>query len=166
VAISFWSMVISFSSGIVGRYFYVQVVKQRSELDSELKAYDQTLRQHQIQLAPRNPEFFDHLKAQVLAAAGAYNLGQVSFQLPRVLYYSFFGDLSLSWRLGNIRPKLEWQTRWVLRRYAVTQRRILYLEQFRKVMGYWHTFHMPFAVFMYVVAVIHVAAALLLSVPD
>jgi hypothetical protein len=166
VAISFWSMVVSFSSGIVGRYFYMQVVKQRTELDGEVKMCDNLLKQHQMAVAPRNPEVFEHLKAQALATAGAYNMGGVSFQLPRIIYYSFFGDLALRMRLGAIRPKVHRETREVLKHYAVSQRRILYLEQFRKVMGYWHAFHAPFAVFMYVVAVIHVAAALLLSVPD
>jgi hypothetical protein len=165
VAISFWSMVVSFTSGIVGRYFYMQINKQLSELDRELKAYDSVLKQHQMAVAPRNPEIFEHLKAQVLATAGAYNMGAVGLQLPRTLYYSLFGDLALAWRLGSIRPKVASETRAVLKHYAVTARRILYLDQFRRIMGYWHAFHMPFAVFMYVVAAIHVAAALLLSVP-
>jgi hypothetical protein len=166
VAVSFWSMVVSFSSGIVGRYFYMQIVKQKSELDQEARGYDHVLKQHQLAVAPKNPEIFEHLKAQALATAGAYNLSGMTFQLPRIMYYSFFGDLALSWRLGSIRPKVDPATRLVLKRYAVTQRRSLYLENFRKIMGYWHAFHSPFAIFMYVVAVIHVAAALLLSVPD
>lgn len=165
VAVSFWSMVVSFSSGIVGRYFYMQVNKQRSELERELRAFDHVLKQHQMALAPQNPQIFDHLKTQVLATAGAYNLGAIGLQLPRVLYYSFFGDLALAWRLSSVRPKVGHETRAVLKGYALTARRILYLDQFRRIMGYWHAFHMPFAVFMYVVAVIHVATALLLSVP-
>ena len=46
--------------------------------------------------------------------------------------------------------------------YAVARRRLTYLEQSRKLMGYWHAFHVPFAIFMYVVAGIHIVSELIL----
>ncbi|MGK5087180.1 hypothetical protein WDW86_06445, partial [Bdellovibrionota bacterium FG-2] len=74
------------------------------------------------------------------------------------------GDLRLRLGSKSIPAEISGVTREALIQYAVTRRRVLYLEQFRKVMGYWHTFHMPFAVFMYLVGAIHIATALLLHV--
>jgi hypothetical protein len=34
------------------------------------------------------------------------------------------------------------------------------LEPFRKMLGYWHSFHLPFALFMYIAAIIHIISAL------
>jgi cytochrome b561 len=46
----------------------------------------------------------------------------------------------------------------------MAKRRIAFLEPFRRMLGYWHSFHLPFAFFMYVAAVIHIAAALMFGI--
>jgi hypothetical protein len=48
--------------------------------------------------------------------------------------------------------------------YAKVVRQISFLEPFRRFMGYWHTFHLPFAIFMYVIAIIHIITALIFKV--
>ena len=76
----------------------------------------------------------------------------------------FVGDLKFA--VGHLTVPAGWPevSSFFLREYAVVKRRALFLESFQKLMGYWHAFHFPFAIFMYVVAVIHVAAALILGV--
>ena len=45
--------------------------------------------------------------------------------------------------------------------YAIIKRKIHFSEHFRRLLGYWHSFHLPFAFFMYFVAIIHIAVALI-----
>jgi len=163
VAISFWSMVISFTSGIVGRYFYVQIVSQKGDLERQLAGQDNFMKRS---LGPRaDLAKFEETKQLAVRLSGARPEGEVTFfSVMVVVTRSLIGDLRLRFSRDPRLVALPAPIHYQLNQYAVTQRRIVYLESFRRVMGYWHSFHMPFAVFMYVVAVIHIVSALLFKV--
>jgi hypothetical protein len=179
VAISFWCMVISFLSGIVGRYFYLQLGNRKHTLERKAKIWEARVRLAEI---GQPPEIAQLALARVLFTAGAVQLagtgapfllaraasGADGVSIPASVLNSIRGDLRL--RLGFLGIGLALPSgvsrdlRRALVHYAVTCRRLLYLGQFRKIMGYWHAFHMPFAVFMYVVAIIHIISELVLAV--
>ena len=162
VAISFWSMVVSFSSGIVGRYFYVQINSQKGDLERELKQKEDFFKRS---MNPNHLPRLEEAKRYALQIAGAYGQEDLHFfPVMATVGRSLVGDLRLRFSKDPRLSSLPRAIHLELNRYAITHRRILYLESFRKVMGYWHSFHMPFAVFMYVVAVIHIATALLFKV--
>ncbi len=52
-------------------------------------------------------------------------------------------------------------TKYCLKEFAVNTRRARTLEPFQKLMGYWHAFHFPFAIFMYIAAAIHIISSLI-----
>ncbi len=166
VAISFWSMVISFSSGIIGRYFYMQLVRKETDLEHEAESIEMSLnsvlKDSKIKVTP---EQLTETKAAVLKLAGvrAFDV-HTSLPILRSIWHSMTGDILLRTRLiataGNFPPSQLHK----LRQFALLKRRIVYWEEFRRIMGYWHSFHSPFAIFMYVVAVIHIATALLFRV--
>lgn len=161
VAISFWSMVVSFSSGVIGRYFYMQLARQKTELQKDADSDEKILQQ--LPAAATIAEGgIEQLGTRVIQLAGGGTLGETG--VFTAVARSFVGDLRLRFGMGKMAQGLTPEARGALKRYAKTKRRIEYLSQFQQVMGYWHTFHMPFAVFMYLVAVIHVAVALLLHV--
>jgi hypothetical protein len=165
VGISFWSMVVSFSSGIIGRYFYVQMLRERSHLDEDAKKTEEKLKSFLVKSVQNfNEQSFTEAKHKALVVAGLPNGLQTELNPFSALYYSVLGDLKLAF--VQLKIDLSWPTgtRYLLESYAVNVRRALFLSAFQKLMGYWHTFHFPFAIFMYVVAVIHVAAALVLGV--
>ena len=167
VAISFWSMVISFASGIVGRYFYMQLVGQKTELEAVSHLHEQFLDRLKAEHPAYQNQDFTPIKQKAIALAGGYQAGDHSRLLVlRALFYSLTGDLRLSWGIKGLTKGLPVPFIAQIKKFAVTRRRILYLEEFRKMMGYWHSFHMPFAVFMYIVAVIHIASALLFQVSE
>lgn len=166
VAISFWSMVVSFLSGIVGRYFYVQLVSQKSELETSASTLEAALRTDQYLASQYPGEQFEQFKTHVTRASGAREFKPgAMFRLTRTLFRSMAGDLRLRFEMRRLLPKNAKTLARQIRKYAVARRRVTYLEQFRLLMGYWHSFHMPFAVFMYVVAAIHITTALLFMVP-
>ena len=47
VAISFWSMVVSATSGIIGRYFYVQLLSKKSDVHRIANGWDEKLGKYQ-----------------------------------------------------------------------------------------------------------------------
>jgi hypothetical protein len=107
----------------------------------------------------------EQTRAWVVALAGApAGSGAMHASVIESVFNSIWGDFRLRFGMGRISGAVSAPLREALVQYAVTKRRILYLDQFRKLMGYWHSFHAPFAVFMYIVAAIHIATALIMQV--
>ncbi|HAR44550.1 MAG TPA: hypothetical protein DCS07_18275 [Bdellovibrionales bacterium] len=156
VAMSFWCMVVSFSSGIIGRYFFTQIVSQTAELEKELLLHENSLKT------------FEHLKEQTLVIAGVSTAEHTGSEagISAAVLNSLMGDVRLMFWMPKQARGLPVPIRDHLRLYAKTKRRMAYLGQFQSVMGYWHSFHLPFAVFMYIIAVIHIVTALLFRVAD
>jgi hypothetical protein len=65
-------------------------------------------------------------------------------------------------------PPTPWQEgrpfRVKLREWALLRRRLLSMHFYQILFGYWRTFHSPFAVWMYIVAVIHIISSLIFKV--
>lgn len=164
VGISFWSMVISFSSGLIGRYFYVQMLQARKEFETDaekrLAKISRMLERMQLPFTAEDKERYTK-KALLLAGAP---LDGVPFNPLKALTYSIMGDLRMKFTELEIGPQWPPATQLVLKDYALNKRRSALLTPFQRLMGYWHAFHFPFAIFMYIAAVIHVTAALLFGV--
>lgn len=159
VAISFWSMVISLSSGIIGRYFYVQMVSKKVEFENLAercaKRLDRILEKFKV---TPNPALRDQLMVRAQLMAGVPSSFQ-SVNPFSAFFLAMAGDLRLSFQRPEVGPGWPVLTKELLKHYAVNKRRALFLESFQKLMGYWHAFHFPFAVFMYIAAVIHVISS-------
>ncbi len=166
-AIAFWSMMISFVSGIVGRYFYLQVARQKADLDRDVRSSERALEKLQAGLPHLiSIEKLAELKNSVLAQAGAaVAVGQHAMGFFTPLLATVTGDLRLHWGLGRMTRQLPGRARAELRKYAIMTRRSHLFEAFRRIMGYWHSFHAPFALLMYAVAIIHIVAALMFKSP-
>jgi hypothetical protein len=161
VAISFWSMVVSFLSGVVGRYFYLQIAGQKNELDR----YVQTCRDNFARSVNLGKEEVERLQesAQLMACIP---VNQTDAGIISSLYRSLRGDLRMHFSFANFTAGMPADAASWLERMVIAKRRSIFLESFRRLMGYWHSFHMPFAIFMYVVAVIHILTATLLGVGE
>jgi hypothetical protein len=160
VGISFWSMVVSFSSGIIGRYFYLQLTGKRAEFEDLSDKYKDKL--YQV-LNKAKVDASDKEVGPVLAKA-LEHLGLPSntedMGLWSIFFQSFMSDIKLAFGEIKVRPNWPSVSRRIVKSYALNARRAAYLGPFQRLMGYWHAFHFPFAVFMYLAAVIHIAAAL------
>jgi len=164
VAISFWSMIVSFTSGVVGRYFYLQLLEQAGDLHDRIVRYEDSFRrlQRTMQLPP---EKLERMKVESLRLAGgtaAMAAGRAS--LLSVVLDSMAGDLRLFFQTPTVPRGLPRALGVHLRDYGRARRRLITASYYHRLMGYWHTFHVPFAVFMYSVSIIHIAAALIFRV--
>lgn len=166
VSISFWSMMISVASGVVGRYFYVQLMEERSELRHQVGRYELGFENWQA----GNPKVFgngvlDKMRQKVLQLAGVNQpLVQGAADPLSVFIACLIGDVRLAVASAPLARRLPRGSFKQLKRYALVKRKFLTLGYFERLMGHWRTFHFPFAVFMYVVSVIHIAAALIFRV--
>ncbi len=166
VAISFWSMVISFSSGIVGRYFYTQLLQKKDNLLRGVEQCDAVLVTNMKAKFPHIPEEnierikFLHLQ---YVGAGASLEASMSMSILGAMMKTLTGDLRRIFLPQPLKDKLPTSTRKLLKSYALSVRRLGFMEQFQNIMGYWHSFHTPFAIFMYVVGIIHIVTALMFT---
>jgi hypothetical protein len=162
--ISFWSMIVSLSSGIIGRYFYAQMLSTKSDFEVLLEKIEgklgRTLQRAKIEVQESEK---NRILGRALKMAGVSNPDEVP-SILNAFFSAFVGDMRMSFQTVIIGPRWPEKTRYLVTYYAQTKRKILFWESFQSLMGYWHAFHFPFAVFMYIAALIHVIAALVLGV--
>ncbi len=51
-----------------------------------------------------------------------------------------------------------------LKEWATLRRRLNSMHYYQILFGYWRSFHTPFAIWMYIVAIIHIASSLVFKV--
>ena len=168
VAISFWSMMIVAVSGVIGRYFYLQVLKTRAEFEKEAEQSETVLLAFQKQNALRfSSQTIETLKVSSLQFVGAGALLQRPVDeigFLSTFFRSLVGDLRIQISSPSNLSALSPHVRATLLRYGLARRHTIFYSHFQKYLGYWHSFHMPFAFFMYFIAIIHVISALLFGV--
>jgi hypothetical protein len=168
VALSFWSMIAVALSGVLGRYLYLQIPRARSG-DALTLAEVGELRG---ELTRKLREELN-LPEEILAELDRIALGGISpdERLSTLLFRLPFQAVSLRMRLRSFRQQLQRQqglpppllrevTR-LARQKAVLERRLALWDRLQRLFHYWHVFHKPFAVVMYVFMVVHIAVALL-----
>ena len=150
VSIAFWSMVAVVASGVVGRFIYIQIprsiegraftlaelndmkVQLVQQLKSSLGNIDSTLSQIQMQsISQDKSHYLDNMKK---LKSVLKNKG-VSKKEQKSILKLFKDEFKLS-------------------------RRIRRLDQMQRLFQYWHVAHMPFALIMLVIVVIHVIVTL------
>ena len=162
VSVSFWSMVLVVLSGVVGRFIYVQI--PRSIQGQELSINDLNSMKEELALKIRSVLSEDSATLagfERISSSDRYK----SFKLSTSIGFfikDYFSTKQLI-RLFRKRMKilgLNKSEREELIEAAkseiVIARRIALLRTFQKLFHWWHIFHLPFAISMFVIMVIHV----------
>ncbi|MEW5843969.1 MAG: hypothetical protein AB1775_11975 [Bacteroidota bacterium] len=165
VAVSFWSMVAVVVSGVVGRFIYIQIPRsihgQEYSLD-ELKllnfGYTETLRKDynlQDDLLKR----LDHFRS----VESYETLG--FFSVMGIIIQDYFENASLIHQIRkelvkrNISHKSIDEIIKICKSKLVLTRRIILLHSVQRLFKYWHIIHLPFALVMLIIMLIHVGVA-------
>jgi len=167
VAVSFYSMVAVALSGVFGRYLYIQIPRNIKgdqvsvdELEARNRAMTEMLEQDFALEAGQ-------IEAMMTALYGDRN------QKPSLLGM-IFGDVVRPWRLRKVRKTLparfsisadraEALVGVALQKSAL-QRRIGRLRRVQRLFHHWHVIHRPFAIVMYLIALVHIVVALLFGI--
>ncbi|MCC7405221.1 MAG: hypothetical protein IT288_12555 [Bdellovibrionales bacterium] len=163
VAISFWSMMISVASGAVGRYFFVKVGRTKAQLEHQSEAWSKKLTDalKRNNIASDSPEF-EETRQRFFRFVGT---PEVKIDFLTALWGSLVSDFrAMFFAIPEVVSGWPPETRKYLYFWAISARDVQLLDPFRRALGYWHAFHFPFTMLMYITAIIHVAVALLFGV--
>ena len=167
VAVSFWSMAAVVLSGLIGRYFYVQIPKgiQGNELSvGEMTAENKKLAEI---LTTRFGLDADILRK--IDAIASPPKDPVKMSMMETINFFLVNDLTRRAQLRTVFARLEGQghhhhalraLRATATRRIVLTRRIALLQQFRRIFHHWHVAHLPFSIIMVAILLIHVAVAI------
>jgi len=166
VSVSFWSMVLVVLSGVVGRFIYLQI--PRSIEGQELSINELNSMKEKLALRIRSV-----LSEDLATLAGFERISSSdrykSFKLSTSIGFfirDYFSTKQLM-RLFRKRMKLLGLNKTereelivAAKSELVIARRIALLRTFQKLFHMWHIFHLPFAIAMFVIMVIHVAVTI------
>ena len=164
VAISFWSMVAVFLSGVVGRFIYIQI--------------PHTIEGRELSLSE-----IREMKGDIGQALGAsYALDEESRQLilasataaKGIFYTNFLQRVFSQWKenrqsvktvksvlkKNNIAKAQQSEILRLVKNEMSLNRRIERLTFMKNLFKYWHVAHLPFALVMLVIMIIHVAVTI------
>lgn len=139
ISVGLWSLVIVFLSGIVGRFIYIQI--PRSIEGRELSVRE---------IQDLKSELDDEL----------YEKYSIRFSNVKTTRFSVIKKELIS---GKIPHKDFRKVRKLIRKENILEKRIGRLDKMNKLFNYWHVLHLPFAIIMMTIMVIHVTVALLLG---
>jgi hypothetical protein len=166
VSVSFWSMVLVVLSGVVGRFIYLQI--PRTIEGRELSVQELIEIKEKLAIKVRSvlsEDTFTLTEFERISSADRYK----SFKLSTAIGYLHrdFFDIKKVMRLFNKRMKLLGTNkieRKELMKAAKSEltmaRRIAFLRTSQKLFQLWHVFHLPFAIAMFVIMIIHVAVTI------
>lgn len=161
VSISFWSMVAVVLSGVIGRFIYIQIPRtiQGRELSlNEIKEMKDMMSQDMRDKYGLNQEIFDRLIGVTHERIDLENEGGLTriirrWQINNETRRKARGILHQAGLSGKDRKGVM-----KLVNYEITMNvRIARLQTMQKLFKYWHVAHLPFALIMLIIMVIHVA---------
>jgi len=157
VAVSFWSMVAVFLSGIVGRYIYLQIPRSiegqeltLKEIEDQKIEMNKQLRQS-ITLDESIYELIDHFPG----TSGTRSNFWGSSKEESVAIKKLRTEL----KMQNIPGREAREILQIFKGQLALKKRIKRLVTMQKLFAYWHVAHLPFALVMLVVMIIHVVVA-------
>lgn len=130
IAIGFWSLIIVFLSGIVGRYIYLQIPKT---IEGE------ELNIHEIE------ELKLAMEQQLSKECGVEFNAEISRR-----------ELNATLRGKKVNIATLVKVNILYTRQLILKKKISDLDRMKKIFRYWHVVHMPFALIMLLLMVIHV----------
>jgi len=167
VSVSFWSMVLVVLSGVIGRFIYVQIPRTiqgqemginamndlRENLASKVtEAIDfekKTLDEFKVITSPERYREFSIIKALLFIPNDNFKIRRILRKIKKDLKLA---DIPKIVRIDIIKSaKIE----------IVLTRRIGLLRTFHKLFRYWHIAHLPFAITMFVIMLVHVGVTLI-----
>jgi hypothetical protein len=164
VAVSFWSMVAVFLSGVIGRFIYLQI--PRSIEGRELSLYEVKEMRSNVAGIVRNSynldeESYNTIENSLKKKVGVYRQNAVSRMIAK--YFDDRKSLQAVKKIlkRNRIPKAKYKKLLsLIKEDLILSRKIELLDTMQNLFKYWHVAHLPFALVMLVIMIIHVAVTL------
>jgi hypothetical protein len=166
VSVSFWSMVLVVLSGVIGRFIYVQIPRTiqgqemginaindlRENLASKVNRaidFDQsTLDEYKLIASPDRYKSVTILKSLSFIPGDVFRIKKILRKIRKALKAEKLPKIVQKEIINSAKYEI------------VLTRRIGMLRTFHKLFRYWHIAHLPFAIAMFVIMLVHVGVTL------
>uniref|UniRef100_A0A7V3E7H5 Uncharacterized protein n=1 Tax=Ignavibacterium album TaxID=591197 RepID=A0A7V3E7H5_9BACT len=167
VSVSFWSMVLVVMSGVVGRFIYIQIprtiqgrelditelMKLRNEMSDRLSSeiiFDKSLMdEFSILTSPERYKDFNLLNSITFFIKDAIRIRKFK---RRLIYHLKKAGIS-KFRFKELKRLVEAE--------IILTRRIGLLRTMQKFFRYWHIAHLPFAIIMFIIMIVHIIVTII-----
>ena len=161
VSVSFWSMMAVVLSGIVGRFIYVQIPRtiQGDELSfQQLGEMSRTIHHDLVKTYKLPEELIEDIEQKIKVDS------RISLTIfIKEFIKSFTIKREVRTRLGSYgldSKRISDITFNITQQFSII-RKIKYLRVMQKLFKFWHIFHLPFAIIMLIIMIIHVVVSIL-----
>ncbi len=151
VSIAFWSMVAVVLSGVAGRFIYLQIprsIEGRAMSLEELQQKKSNLLNSLKDLASEDAELIQSILENHPNGGWFSGKGRVVTKIKKLLKQK-----------GVVRSRIKEITT-IASEEITLSHRIGRLEYMQKLFNYWHVIHMPFAIIMLIIVIVHIAVAI------
>jgi hypothetical protein len=170
VAVAFWAMLAVALSGVLGRYLYLQIPRNIMGHELSLQEVEELNKNLIMQLQQKfgldTGEIQNIESSFINTDSGTHGTGLLLLDL-------LAGDLKRFSKSKRIKKQLISQYHLpahdiaellkLLKQQAQISRRIMLWNNIHQLFHYWHVFHKPFALIMYIIMIIHIGIALWLG---
>lgn len=167
VSIAFWSMVAVVLSGVIGRYIYIQI--PRSIEGRELSLNEINEMKVNMSSVLQNSYGLDQVALSAILSSMQVEKTVEKDNLLSGIINKFFNDqrtirrVKKTLRANNLRGRDKRRITKMVKDEITINNRIERLQTMQKLFKYWHVAHLPFALIMLVIVVVHVAVTLALG---
>ncbi len=157
VSIAFWSMVAVVLSGVIGRYIYIQIPRSIEGRALNLNEI-QDMKANIHSVITNSYQLNEMSRSAILTSVNVQNQGGLLtrfFQERKQLT-----GIRKTLRQNNFRRSDIRKVLGLVKQEMAINTRIERLETMQKLFKYWHVAHLPFAIIMLVIVVVHVAITL------
>lgn len=167
VAVSFWSMVMVVLSGFIGRFIYIQIprsIKGNELTLDEIKSYKSGLTKTLRSKYGISDETINKLDVTLNRKSGEQQKLLESVLNSVKDYFRYPGLIrkiksEISGVAASEKSEQKELTK-LIKEHLQLEHRIGMLKNMQRLFHYWHVFHLPFAVAMFVIMVIHVGVTI------
>jgi len=167
VSISFWSMVAVFLSGIIGRFIYIQI--PRSIEGRELSLSEITGLKTDLQEMLAKADSIDTKDAEYILSSARSGISVhssnaiVRYFSNRKLDRKTLNSIKKILKRSNLKGSEYAKIMALIRKELSLNQRIRSLDTMKNLFKYWHVAHLPFALVMIAIMVIHVVITITLG---
>ena len=167
VSIAFWSMTTVVASGVFGRYVYVRIPKTLNGQFLSLRAIEER-QVAMLKLIGERSGLSEADVQRILAAAKRPAPRGFAAALSQSLWYDLTESrhsraIQRMLAAKGVPPKARAAAARLFTDEVQLEHQVAVLEPFQRLFKYWHLFHMPLAIVMLAVVLVHVSVAVLLG---
>lgn len=166
VSVSFWSMVLVVLSGVIGRFIYIQIprtiqgkeidikdlITMRQELEDKLSQemlFDSRLLNELDELAsPDRYKSKNLVESLLFLTKDFFRIKKFLYKLKRNVIRAGFSKYRRKELINKAQAEI------------ILSRRLGMLRTMQNLFRYWHIAHLPFALIMFVIMILHVAVTI------